>query len=246
MAKAKKASRLPLFYQQVEPLNKEKHGTWFLEAQNDFFFSKDTNCVYVAGIEFPLASKEYPIVFALDADHNPFPVVLLGLRNDENLFLDEKGKWLGKYVPAYIRRYPFILARGEEQNYTVCIDESFADFNTVKEGEQLFTKDGEQTPLLDNSMNFLKEYEIHVEWTNGLCKALKDLDILESMQANITLKNGEKLSLSGLMVVNKDKLKKLDAKVLKDLVEKDYLDMIYAHVQSLANMNSLLGRIPQE
>jgi len=232
----------PLFYKQVAALSNEKHGDWYLEKDHGYHFARETNCIYIAGSEFPSACREYPIVFASAADGKVFPVVLLGLKTAQNLYLGDDGSWRARYIPAYLRRYPFVLAKlADGERYTVCIDESCSGFNTVKEGEALFDTQGEQGELLTKTVEFLKDYQVHVLWTEDFCETLNSLGILEPVQANVSLNSGEKFSMTGMLAVNRDKLKALDPAVLVDLAHKDYLELIYAHLISLANVQHLIA-----
>lgn len=236
---------LPLFYKKVVPLNKEQHGDLCIEPMEGYQHTRETNSLYIAAIEFPNVAREYPIVFGTGADGNIFPVVLLGLRKNENLFVNDKGEWQADYIPAYVRRYPFILASTEANggNFTVCIDESFPGFNTAKEGKPLFDKAGEQTDMLKQSVDFLKDYQNHVQLTTLFCDNLKKLDLLEPMQANIELKDGEKQTMGGFLGVNRERVKGLEPAKLAELVKSDQLELIYAHLSSLANLRGLTKRL---
>ena len=241
---AEPAANQPLFYKKVVPLTRERHGEWFIQPEDGFYFTRETNCVYVAGVEFPLIAKEYPIVFAAGEDDSIVPVALLGLQDGNNLFLDDKGQWQAPYVPAYVRRYPFILAADPQGvNFTVCIDESYTGFNTAREGERLLDAEGKHGPLLERSVEFLKEYQGHVQITVAFCKRLSELQILEGAQANVRTDSGESFSLSGFKCVNREKFKALDGDDFSELVKSDYMDLIYAHLHSMANLQLLVNRL---
>lgn len=236
---------LPLFYRKVVPLSKEQHKKLYLEPVEGFAFATGTNSLYIAAAEFPRASREYPIVFAADNKGGIFPVVLLGLKKKQNLFVDKQGKWHADYIPAYARRYPFILATPDPKTnqFTVCIDESYPGFNTAKEGQPLFNAKGEDGPVLKQAVEFLKDYQSHVRLTEAFCKSVQDLDVLEPMQANVSLKSGEKLAIAGFQCVNRKKLKDLPPKTLSDLVKNDHLELIYCHLVSLNNVVNLTKRL---
>jgi SapC protein len=235
----------PLFYKKVVPLNKEVHGELYIEGIEGYAHTKNTNSIYIAAIEFLQVSKEYPIVFAKGENEKIFPVALLGLQANSNLFVDDKGNWTASYIPAYVRRYPFILATPDEKEpiFTVCIDESYPGFNTAKEGSPLFDKKGEQLDILNQAVDFLKDYQTHVHLTTLFCENLSKLDILEPMQANIERADGDKTSLGGFMGVNRDKLKALKPAQLAELVKSDQMELIFAHLASLHNMHSLMKRL---
>ena len=238
-------SSQPLFYKNISPLNKQRHGDWSVETVSNYKHTSETNSLYIAAIEFIKAANEYPIVFCISGDDSVFPVVILGLRKNENLYVNKKGEWLANYVPAYVRRYPFILATGEEGtgNFTVCIDEDCPGFNKKGKGTKLFDKDGNESDLLKNSVEFLKEYQNHIQLTTLFCKSLKDLGLLEPMKADVKLADGEKISLGGFMGINREKLKGLDADTLANLVKTDQMELIYAHLSSLVNIDSLMAKL---
>lgn len=230
----------PLFYKQVVPLNKSLHGDLYIEPVNHYKHARETNSVYVAAVEFPRAAREYPIVFG-QAVESVFPVVLLGLKNNQNLYVGKKGEWLAGYIPAYVRRYPFILATSNENggSFAVCIDESYAGFNKNKKGQPLFNEDGEETGLLKQSVEFLKEYQNHIQLTSLFCNNINKLGLLEPMQANIE-KAGKKEVMGGFLCVNRERLKSLPADQLAELVKSDQMELIFSHLNSLTNMERLI------
>ena len=236
---------LPLFYRDVKALSRDRHKGWFVEADRSFSFAAETNSVYIAGTEFGAAAREYAIVFARDAAGSPAPAVLLGLGPNENLLLKDGEGWDARYIPAYVRRYPLILASADADSdqFTVCIDEAFTGFNTASEGEQLIDKDGEHGELVANSVKFLEEFHKHTVLTTQFCKAIDEAGLLDDAQAQVALNSGEKFALSGFSCVTRDKLKALSAEKLKELFDAGYLDLIYLHMHSLANMDKLMQRM---
>jgi len=117
-------SAMPMFYKSPRPLDRTKDSRLKLSRPSHFKFTAHTNAIPLLIDEFPMASAYYPVVFA--AGPVPIPAAVVGLHNDNNLFLDEAGQWAnGAYLPAYIRRYPFILMDDPEQKqFVLCIDES--------------------------------------------------------------------------------------------------------------------------
>ncbi|HTT07208.1 MAG TPA: SapC family protein [Gammaproteobacteria bacterium] len=234
--------RLPLFYKKLVPLNRDQHRNLYIKAESGFSFARETNSVFVAAVEFPQAALEYPVVFAGTPTGEILPLALLGIRNNQNLFVGEGGVWKARYIPAYVRRYPFILATDEKgTQFTVCIDEGYPGFNCDKEGERLISRDGEDGPQLKRALEFLKDYQVHIARTTEFCETLKSLNVLEPIQANVELKSGEKFALSGLQCVNRTKLKALPDAQIQMLLKKDYLELIYLHMASLNNIHKLLS-----
>jgi len=234
--------QLPLFYKKAIPLNKDTHSELFIEPIDNFLYTKGTNSIYIAAIEFLKAAKEYPIVFAVGGDNNIFPVVLLGIDNNSNLFINKKGEWDANYIPAYVRRYPFILASENNQKFTVCIDETYPGFNTSQKGKPLFNKKGEYEKILSQAVDFLQDYQNHVQLTTLFCNNLQTLGLLESMQANYTKASGENQLLGGFLGINREKLKALAPEKLAELVKSDQMELIYAHLASMENLNKLIRK----
>lgn len=233
----------PLFYDHPVALNSKTHLNLRIKPTDDGLkFSRKTNSVLLAGVEFPEACKHFPIVFAKTAGPQVLPVALLGFRDQENLFVDAGGRWQGEYVPAYIRRYPFVLAQREAgQNYTVCIDEAYAGFG-ADEGLPLFNAKGEPTEHMQGILAFLKDYQAQLERTELFLKALIEFDLLTGVAANVSLPGGERFSMTGLQMVNERKLLELpDEKVLR-LFRSGDLAWVYSHLISIGNFTRLLGK----
>lgn len=164
-----------LFYDNIVALNRERHADLRLKPANgDCSFARDSHFVPLAGTEFYQAAADYPIVFAGD-EGEPTPVALLGLREGDNAFVNADGRWRsGTYVPAFVRRYPFVLARGDDSdsdNLTVCVDESYAGFTReAGEGEALFDAEGNQSEMLQRSVEFLQQYLAESERTRAFVR----------------------------------------------------------------------------
>lgn len=230
-----------LIYERAVPVSQQRHRDWYIKTGTDYGFAGKVNSVPLVAAEVTVASQTYPVVFAGEDD--VVPVVLLGVRDGENLFVKD-GAWDSKYIPAFVRRYPFVFSSTDEgQTFTLCLDEDFAGVNTEGRGERLFDKDGERTQYLKNVLNFLQVYQAQFQRTQVLCKKLADLDLFEPMQAQVRLKSGQQLTLGGFKVVNRDKLKALPAETLGELAKADELEVIYAHLASLRNFGPMVERI---
>ncbi|MEO5353365.1 MAG: SapC family protein [Magnetococcus sp. XQGC-1] len=227
-----------LFYENPVALNKERHRAFKINTEGaNYLFARETNSVVVTGTEFAHLCKEYPIVFAKTGGRI-VSLALLGLRNDENLFIDASGRWDARYIPGFVRRYPFVLADSGDGNLAVCIDEGFAGFNTEK-GVPLFDETGTQAPLLENALRFLTDYQGQTQRTELFVNRLQELELLTELTAQVELPGRGKFSMAGLMAVEEKKLLELgDARVL-ELFRLGELGWIYAHLLSLSNINRL-------
>jgi hypothetical protein len=233
-----------LIYGQVEAVNKQRHQDWSIKAGKDFNFAKKVNSVPLMAVEFPSAAADYSIVFAGSGD-DVLPVVVMGIREDENLYIDAQGTWNVDYVPAFIRRYPFVFASTDNgDTLTLCVDENYEGCNQEGRGERLFDADGERTQYLGKVLDFLQDYQQHFQRTQTFCKQLAKLDLLEDMGAKFTLPSGEERTLSGFKVVNRDKLKALPSEDVQALFGNDGLELIYLHMHSMQNLNKVLRHLP--
>jgi SapC len=184
-----------------------------------------------------------PILFVPDAKQQPSPVALLGLRRDENLFVEADGHWSGNYIPAFVRRYPFVLIEsGTPNELTVGIDAAYPGFNT-EVGEPMFTEDGTEGPGLKRAIEFLNAYRIEATRTADFVAQLQRLDLLIPRGINIALKDGSKFALEGFFVVDEARLGKLDEKEAGNLVRSGHMGWIYMHLLSIHNIADLSSRL---
>lgn len=228
------------FYDKPVAINKDSHkDATIAPLSGDYSFAANTNSVILAGIEMAEAAKEYPIVFTKAGD-KMIPVALMGLRNDENLFVDDEGKWDARYVPAFVRRYPFVLAQvSDAGDMAVCIDESYSGLNS-EDGEKLFDDEGEYSTTLKHAIDFLGEYQRQYARTEAFVKRLEDLDLFVELTASVKLKSGQEFALAGLQVIDEKKLLQLDADKAMPLFSAGELAWVYAHLLSLGNMARLV------
>jgi hypothetical protein len=230
-----------LFYENVVPVSSQRHRDLSVERV-DFGFASKVNSVPLTAIEMPLAAREYTIVFA-GSDDAVTPVVVLGVADAQNLYLDENKAWKADYLPAFVRRYPFVFAQNEDaKQFTLCIDETWSGCNREGRGQRLFDDQGAQTPYLQNMLKFLGDYQTQFVRTQAYCKKLKDLNLLEPMQAQIVLPGGEKRSLGGFLGATRARIKSLTSEKLTELAKSDELELTYLQMASLNNLGSVVNR----
>ncbi|WP_158881782.1 SapC family protein [Rhodanobacter sp. L36] len=243
-----------LFYERPVPLNRTEHKDLRLKPVPNVKFAMNAHSVPLTGAEFGIAARDHLIVFAGNSIEDAGPVALLGLRLNENLYVDTEGKWAPNvYVPAFVRRYPFVLAEkpaGQEgDDFTVFLDEQYEGFN-ADEGERLFKEDGTDTELLTNAVGFLGEFQQNVARTKWFMKQLLKNELL--VPRNVRLQKdgkdgqeGKAINLNGLFVVDEEKLRKLDEKATYELMREGVLGWVYAHLLSLSNIDRLAFRLSE-
>lgn len=238
---------MPLFYNNPVPLDKNLHSELAIKKDITLQFTKKVNAVPVNLIEMPQLLHYYPIAFSPDSSATP--VAILGLRDQENLFVDENGKWQSDtYVPAYIRRYPFIFSEIPGTNQlTLCIDNS--DHVVEENGEQKLFDGGEPSQLSKNALEFCKSYHAAALQTLEFSKALEESGILVTKEAQVNIANSSKINFSGFRVVDEKKLAELPDETIIEWKNKGWLSFIYAHIFSnnqWQRLTRLLGETIQK
>jgi len=231
-----------LFYRQVIVLNPQRHGELKIGTAPDQSFASHTNSVPLVGVEFVESCREYPVIFSR-ADNNTYsPVAVLGLENAENLFLDNGLIWKANYVPAFVRRYPFVLGDNPEKpdQPWVCVDESCPWLGQEK-GEPLFIGD-QPSAFLKQTLTFLTDYNLQSQRTVAFCRKLADWGLLKEHQAQTTTADGKGYTLSGLWAIDEAALIQLDAEKIQELFKTGELAWIYFHLASLGNFRRLAER----
>ncbi|GLQ95777.1 SapC family protein [Dyella mobilis] len=235
-----------LFYERPVPLNRNAHKDLRIKGVQNLKFAHGAHSVPLTCTEFPIAARDIPILFAGADVSNVGPMALLGLRQSENLFLDNDGYWeRGVYVPAFVRRYPFVLAEKpkgmEGDDFTVFLDEGYEGFSNT-EGERLFKEDGTDSDILKNAVSFLGEFQQHVARTRQFVEDLVKHDLLEARNIQLQ-RNGNALNLNGLFVVSEEKLRNLDAETAHRFLLDGTMGWIFAHLLSLQNIDRVSERL---
>ena len=239
-----------LIYESAVPVSDARHGQMSLDPEPTYAFSAGVNAVPLMAVEFIRASTEYAIVFTA-AGEDVLPAAVLGVRPDQNLYLSADAHWQAKYIPAFIRRYPFVFsASADGKTLTLCIDESHPGLNREGRGQRLFGDDAKPSAYTGQVLKFLQDYQAQFERTRLFGKRLKELGLLEPMQAQVTTPKGDKLTLNGFMAVPRSKLRALDGAALESLAKTDELELLYLHLYSMRNFNEvkdrLIGSLPAD
>jgi len=208
-------------------------------------FARKLNAIPVSFSEFAAAARDYPIVFTSGDNGKSFaPVAVLGMAAGENLFARADGWAPGTYLPAYIRRYPFCMARVrldqvEQQNRMICVEKAAVD---AEGAEAVFDEKGEPTAQWRDLQRLLAEYEADLERARELCTILADYALLEPFSMQAKTAQGGALQLTGMHRVDEKKIEHLNVNQFKNLAKKGILGRLYAHLLSLENFSRLLER----
>lgn len=232
-----------LFYQRVVALDRHLHAGLKIKPAADLAFTARSPIVPLLSTEFIDAAREYPIVFLRDAQLGLVPVVLTGVPDGKNVYVDEAGRWNARYVPAYVRRHPFVFAQTAPDQFTVCIDADCPAFGE-SEGAALFEAGGESSPTLQLVVSRLSEYQRQSQITVAFMQRLEASGMLVEADAKADLQNGQSFALRGFWIVDETRFRALPEIALKEWFASGELGLIYAHLLSLGNLIELLRRRP--
>lgn len=232
-----------LFYKNVVALERELHKSLKIKPVNNLNFAAEATVLPIVVSEFGDIARQGPIAFLRVENNALLPVALVGLPGGKNLYLNAEGKWDAPYIPAFVRRYPFVFAETGPEQLTLCVDRDFEGFNE-EEGEALFEEGGEPGALIKSALEMLSEFQRQNTLTQGFVKRLEDAGVLMEADANATLGDGRSFTLQGLLVVDENKLRQIPEATLKEWFASGELGLIYAHLLSIGNLLELLRRQP--
>ena len=226
-------------FKNVVPITFEKHGKMHIKSIQNFDFAKNVNMASIMVHEFSRAASIYPIVFVEDKQKDQFkPVVLLGLEDGENLFV-QNDKWEASYIPAIIRRYPFALAKTEEQGrFLVCVDEG-SDLVNKKEGQPLFV-DGQPAELMERVKKYLSELQQMDQFTENFCKYLAEKNMFTPLNMKVRIGN-ELRNITGAYIVNEERFNSLSDETFLEMRNNKFVPVVYSHLSSLSQIERLLN-----
>lgn len=235
---------LPIFYKSLAPLSSQIHPNHKIRARATHPEAHTTHAVPLTVDEFVSAQRNYPIVFGIG--ENPAPLALLGLSEGANMFVDAEGNWRANaYIPAYVRRYPFMLAKltPQTEELTLCFDDASdlvaeGDF----EGAALFEGDqpSEQTKAI---LEFCEQFEQAVGRTRMFVEELQKLDLL--IDGEVTIQQpgmAQPAVYRGFRMISEEKLRELRGDQVRKMVQNGMMGIIYAHLFSLANVRDLFAQ----
>lgn len=243
MASAPQAN-LPLFYKDLMPLNSRDHGKWRARTVDKASWLGNQHAIPLTVEEFPHAQRNYPIVFS--SGDNPVPLALMGLNEGINVFFEDDGTPRGDaYIPAYLRRYPFLLAklRPDAEEMSLCFDPSADILGDFKDGEALFEGD-QPSEHTKGVLDFCEKFEEAGARTQAFMDELKSAELL--MDGEVAIQQSDKPEqpyvYRGFMMVSQEKLLALDVEKLKNWHEIGLLPLVYAHLMSLDLMRVIFAR----
>jgi hypothetical protein len=243
MASAAPNPGLPIMYRDLQPLSSVQHGNLRIRQLERTDVLNNVHALPLTVDEFILAQRSFPIVFS--GGDEAVPLALFGLNEGVNLFVDNDGQFLpDTYVPAYARRYPFMLAqlRPDSQELSLCFDPTGESVGSFEEGEALF--DGDQpTEMTRGILAFCEQFEHAVQRTAAFVKELADAKLLIDGELTIQTESAEQpFVYRGFRMVNEQAVNELRGDVARKLVKSGAMALIYAHLFSLGLTRGMFER----
>jgi hypothetical protein len=234
---------LPLLYKELIPISQQEHGSWRYKMADSAKFLASEHAIPVTVEEFSIVQRFYPIIFS--SGDQPVPLALMGLNEGVNTFIDDDGKMIGDvYVPAYVRRYPFLLAklRPDTDELSLCVDPTSESIGAYEEGDAVF--DGDQpSEMTKGILAFCEQFEQAGQRTGAFMEELKALDILMEGEVSIQTEEGvPPFIYRGFQMINEEKLRDLRGDQLRKMSQSGMLPLIHAHLFSLSIMREIFGR----
>ena len=234
-----------LFYSKPEPLSNETHARVGLRRiDRPFAFAAGAQAVPLTVTEFPVAALSYPIIFAGERRQ---PLAVMGVTGDANMFVLPNGYFdVGVYVPAYIRRYPFVLANDPARDQmVVCIDRGAPMVGDLPD-LPFFDPAGQPTDYTKNCIQFCNDYEAEIRRTESFVGLLTELDLFETRKTTYTPTlpdgaAGQPQEIAEYFAVSEERLKALPDDKIRALLDNGALGQIYAHITSLAGWDRLIN-----
>jgi hypothetical protein len=244
---------LPLFYNGLEPLSSEVHANYRVRSADRAPFLAGQHAIPLTTEEFPLVQRHMPIVFSIGDE--AIPLALMGLNEGTNVFVDDEGKVVGEgfYVPAYIRRYPYMLARlrPDAQELSLCFDPTSDSIGEFEDGRALF-ENGQPSQVTKDILAFNETFEQAGQRTQQFMKELKELELLMDGEVSIQPDGAEQPFIyRGFQMINEQKLQDMRGDQLRKINQSGMLPLLYAHLFSLSLMRDIFarqmaqGKVPQ-
>jgi hypothetical protein len=243
MASQPPANALPIFYGDLEPLSSATHGNYKSRSSDRAPFLSGVHAIPITLDEFISVQRYCPIIFSVG--ESSLPLALMGLNEGVNVFVDDDGKLRGEiYVPAYVRRYPFMLARlvPDAQELSLCFDPTSGLVGDFEEGVPLFEGD-KPSEATNNILKFCEEFELSAQRTVQFMKELKEMELLMDGEVSIQAPGAaEPVIYRGFTMVNEEKIRDLRGDELRKMNQNGMLPLILAHLFSMQLMRDVFTK----
>lgn len=227
-------------YKNIELINTEKHKNHAIKAMDSFNYAKELINAPITAPEFYECCKDYPIVFVKDANESWSASAMLGYMENKNLFIDENGMWeKNRYIPASIRRYPFIFVAQENNQLSLGVDTSALSQDEKDKERRVFDDEGKPSEFINGVLQFMNQFQGDAIATANFIAQLYQWELLEEKTAQIITPDQKSYQINGFYVINEEKLHHLSKKKKQEICDQNAYPLITAHLISLSNVQRM-------
>jgi hypothetical protein len=227
-------------YKNIELINTQSHKGHYVKAMENFSYAKEQMSAPITAAEFYESCKNYPIVFVKDAANNWSASVMLGYVENNNLHVDENGVWeKGNYIPASIRRYPFIFIAQENQELSLGIDTSALSEADEDKERKLFNDEEKPSQFTQGVLEFMNQFQRDAVATAGFIAQLDKWELLEEKSVQVITPDQKSHQINGFYTINEEKLQHLSKKKKQEICDQNVYPLITAHLISLSNVQRM-------
>jgi len=190
--------------------------------------------------EFLELHKEYPICFQKSKETGEFQVIaLFGFSQDENLYLSD-GKWNARYIPAIIRREPFLIGFNERDNSPMIhVDMDSPRISRDNDGVSVFLDSGGNAPLLQEVNQALKIVHEGFSEAKQMFAVFDSLELIEQFSLEIDFDDGSQFQSNSYYTLNQERISSLDDESAGNFLRSGYLQCAYMIIESMSNFQHL-------
>jgi hypothetical protein len=236
--------QMPILYTKPVALDRTAHAKKHFVSPKDTGFARGATHVPLGMAELAFAARHYPIVFPANAPAGP--LAILGLEPGKNLFVDAEGRWAeDHYVPAYVRRFPFLFTTAPDGQFVLCI-EATANALADDGNAPLFQDDGKPGKIVEDALRFAGDFHAQVTLGHSFGDALNAQGLLFDNRAQAQLPGGRNVTLQGFRTLDPEKFDKIDDAVYLDWRKKGWVAAVHCHLLSLGHWQTLANRAARQ
>jgi hypothetical protein len=219
------------------PVSKEHHAHKRWQGYSDYRFAATTMIVPLAAAELAKAVQVFPLAF-IQSKNQWSLVAVLGLTMGRNLFVAPNGWWIGGYVPAALRSYPFQLVPTQTGDAALCVDETSGLVTESGEGNAFFDETGTPSAPTKAVLDFLRQTTRSRKAVEEACVVLAQHGVIEPWPLRLMDKDQER-TVQGLSRINEAALNSVSDEGFLALRRAGALPVAYAQLLSMGNLANL-------
>ena len=250
----------------IQAVTPARHGRQRWQRPSNYAFACKDAVVALVAQELPKAMVTLPIAFIAAGDS----FILVALQSFElgrNLYVAPNGQWVGGYIPAAYRGYPFVMVADSDGRQTLCVDEDSGlvfDSDTGATGEAFFAEHAEPGFAFNSKPNvsavdmanmpdspsvkpgaelakifsFLDQVSLNRFATVRICATLQRYALIQPWPIKLTGSEKEQ-SVEGLFRIDEQRLGQLSAEELLAVRDAGALSAAYCQLLSMQHLANL-------